>query len=369
MQPPRTSNPYSTYRPQNNRKGYHPRSKAARRYKLRNRVISGILVAFVITVGIYSVVRWVASDVEGPIAATDENAAVQEELPAVPEVPEEQPGGELSTPEASATDAPAPEPTVAPLEHYKTDTGYQDDRMTFEISRHEIDSEGSTVVYFVADIVLRDMDAMRGAFSGTGDTISRNTYEAPSELASRNGALLTINCDNAGYNSDGIIVRNGTLYRFKPSDREMLMIFGDGTMDVVWEKDFHDQDEFVSMMQERDLIHSFSFGPGLVYGGKGRGDYSDSVLKPRNPRTAIGMVEPGHFKWVVVDGRSTTSAGLTLSQLEYLMLELGCTEAYNFDGGQSSIMIYDGQRQNVIADRTTERPVTDILYLTSGSNQ
>ena len=40
---------------------------------------------------------------------------------------------------------------------------------------------------------------------------------------------------------------------------------------------------------------------------------------------------------------------MRLIQLEQIFKDLGCTEAYNFDGGQSSIMIYDGKIQNDIA--------------------
>ena len=48
--------------------------------------------------------------------------------------------------------------------------------------------------------------------------------------------------------------------------------------------------------------------------------------------------------------------------MKQIFKDLGCTEAYNFDGGQSSIMIYDGKIQNDIAGRDTPRSLSDILY-------
>ena len=52
----------------------------------------------------------------------------------------------------------------------------------------------------------------------------------------------------------------------------------------------------------------------------------------------------------------------TKTLMKQIFKDLGCTEAYNFDGGQSSIMIYDGKIQNDIAGRDTPRSLSDILY-------
>ena len=65
---------------------------------------------------------------------------------------------------------------------------------------------------------------------------------------------------------------------------------------------------------------------------------------------------------MIVDGRTDENRGVRLIQLEQIFKDLGCTEAYNFDGGQSSIMIYDGKIQNDIAGRDTPRSLSDILY-------
>ena len=51
----------------------------------------------------------------------------------------------------------------------------------------------------MADIVCRDMSLFKTAFSGDGDSIPRNSYEDPVTISERYNALLSINCDNAGY--------------------------------------------------------------------------------------------------------------------------------------------------------------------------
>ena len=85
-----------------------------------------------------------------------------------------------------------------------------------------------------------------------------------------------------------------------------------------------------------------------------------------NPRTAIGMIEPYHYVFVVSDGRTTQSSGLSLLKLATVLKELNCETAYNLDGGGSATMYFMG---NVVNNPTTngksisERKVSDIVYI------
>jgi len=91
-----------------------------------------------------------------------------------------------------------------------------------------------------------------------------------------------------------------------------------------------------------------------------------------NPRTAIGMIAPLHYVFVVSDGRTNQSAGLSLYQLAEFMQSLGVQVAYNLDGGGSSTMVFQGK---VINNPTTngrtiaERKVSDIVYIGYWSKQ
>jgi hypothetical protein len=76
-------------------------------------------------------------------------------------------------------------------------------------------------------------------------------------------------------------------------------------------------------------------GPVLVRQGRVRVNRADD---PRHPRTAVGTGADGSVWHVVVDGRQTTSVGASLKELAQIMIDLGCTEAFNLDGGGSSTM-------------------------------
>jgi hypothetical protein len=83
-----------------------------------------------------------------------------------------------------------------------------------------------------------------------------------------------------------------------------------------------------------------------------------------HPRTALGL-DPGRrtLVLVVVDGRQPGySEGVSERELAELMLDLGCADALNLDGGGSSIMILRGDHgspriANRPSDRSGPRPI------------
>ncbi len=66
----------------------------------------------------------------------------------------------------------------------------------------------------------------------------------------------------------------------------------------------------------------------------------DATLFPwrRHPRTAVGIGADGSVYFVTADGRTLLSRGLSLYELQYLLLGLGLKDAVNMDGGGSTTM-------------------------------
>jgi len=83
----------------------------------------------------------------------------------------------------------------------------------------------------------------------------------------------------------------------------------------------------------------------------------------------LGMVEAVialHYVFVVADGRTDASDGLTIPELAEVMACLGAQTAYNLDGGGSSCMVFDGEVVNhptTTGNRTKEREVSGIVYI------
>ena len=113
---------------------------------------------------------------------------------------------------------------------------------------------------------------------------------------------------------------------------------------------------------------AFSFGPALLIDGEISVTENEETGKAMasNPRTAIGVIDDLHYLFVVSDGRTEESEGLSLYELAAFMQQLGAETAYNLDGGGSSTMVFNGEIINNPTsggNRIKERKVSDIVYI------
>jgi hypothetical protein len=104
-----------------------------------------------------------------------------------------------------------------------------------------------------------------------------------------------------------------------------------------------------------------------------RGILADGEILPdpsevRHPRTALGLSSDGNrMTWIVVDGRQPGySEGVSEQELAQLMIEAGCDDALNLDGGGSSVMLLRDRAgvlspANRPSERTGQRPVPVVL--------
>lgn len=81
-----------------------------------------------------------------------------------------------------------------------------------------------------------------------------------------------------------------------------------------------------------------------------------------NPRTAIGFTADKRILFFVCEGRNQTPStpGLTLQDVAELLLEIGCVELLNLDGGGSSCMLVNGKETIKPSDGTQRNVVTAI---------
>ena len=236
---------------------------------------------------------------------------------------------------------------------------YQDDYISMNLTSSYIND---TMVY-VADIQLKNLGLLKSGLAN--DSFGRNVTETTSDMAERLDAILAVNGDFYGFRDTGYVIRNGVLYRSekKSDDAQDLVLWSDGTMEVIREGNITAEE-----LLERGALQVYSFGPGLVENGEITVNASSEVGQAMlsNPRTAIGMIEPMHYVMVVSDGRTTESEGLSLLQLAQIMQDLGCTTAYNLDGGGSTTMYFNGEViNNTTSGRksSSERSVSDIVYI------
>ena len=214
---------------------------------------------------------------------------------------------------------------------------------------------------YVADVTVSDVSVLKTALAN--NTYGRNITDTTSNMAEENNAVLAINGDYYGARQAGYVIRNGNLYRNTSGDRDVLVITKTGEFEFVSENETSAEE-----LLQSGAYQVLSFGPILLDDGEISVGENDEVgmAMASNPRTAIGYLGNNHYVFVVSDGRTSESAGLSLYELATFMKELGVVDAYNLDGGGSSTMVFKGE---IINNPTTnghsnqERAVSDIVYI------
>ena len=239
-----------------------------------------------------------------------------------------------------------------------TDTSYEDDNISITINEYY---ENDTKIY-VADVTVKNTDLLKTAFAE--GSYGKNITEKTSEIAESVGAILAINGDYYGVQEKGYVLKNGVIYRNTAvSGRGDLVIYENGSFEII-----NESDVTLEELKERGAYNVLSFGPGLVTCGNVSVTTNQEVGRAMtsNPRTAIGIISQNHYVFVVSDGRTDESEGLSLYELATFMQSLGCETAYNLDGGGSSTMYFAGQVINnptTNGNRISERSVSDIVYI------
>jgi hypothetical protein len=110
-------------------------------------------------------------------------------------------------------------------------------------------------------------------------------------------------------------------------------------------------------------------GPVLIYDGRIRITSKEEQLFPgeefeKHPRTAMGYTRDGRLIILAIQGRSPAeSMGASLAEEARIMLDLGCYEALNLDGGGSSCMLINGKETIKPSDKEGQRPVPAVFLV------
>ena len=239
-----------------------------------------------------------------------------------------------------------------------SDTTYKTDDTSITLSTYR---EYDTNIY-VAEVELSKNAQIETAFAQ--NSYGKNVTATTSSMAESSAAILAVNGDYYGARDNGYVIRDGIIYRSSAkADQEDLVIYKDGSMKIINESEVSAQE-----LVDEGAVTVLSFGPALVEDGKVSVSQNDEVGKAMasNPRTAIAITEDNHYLFIVSDGRTDESEGLSLYELATFAASLGAKTVYNLDGGGSSTMYFNGK---VVNNPTTngwdisERGVSDIVYI------
>ena len=220
------------------------------------------------------------------------------------------------------------------------------------VSYERVEEEG--IIYFVADVYVSDLGYLR---SGFGNGKYNGGFQMIDVIAQQEGAIAAISGDHYAGRAEGMVVRNGVLYR-DTRYSDVCVLYSDGTMDTMTNAEFDPE-----IIKAAAPYQVWAFGPELLDEEGHAKDNSRNVVFRNNPRSAIGYVEPGHYYLVEVEGSRTGawsgSRGMTMQELSELFESLGCKTAYNLDGGRSVGFAWMGERISYNYDRS----IPDIIYV------
>lgn len=247
---------------------------------------------------------------------------------------------------------------------YTVETG--SDTLNISIEQWHYEYKKHDLRFFIAHVTVSDPAQMQTAFAG--EKYSRDNAEATSAIAARHDAVIAINGDYYNFKeANGVVIRNGELYRDEASSRDLLLVMQDGSFRTMPRRT-HQQGTAQALL-DAGAQQCFTFGPILVDGGAAVELPEKYAIATRDtqrePRTAIGQVDNTHYVLIVADGRRNdwSEKGMTLQELQQVFLEQGCSVAYNLDGGGSATLVIHGERINK-SSGSRERDVSDIIYFT-----
>ncbi|MPM49231.1 hypothetical protein SDC9_95959 [bioreactor metagenome] len=241
---------------------------------------------------------------------------------------------------------------------------YRTDDLGIDIERVAAEnSAGKPVVYFVADIHVKDGSQFRPAFAA--ETHAGRGAALPWLIARREKAVLWITGDNLIHDQQekkGILIRDGRVF-WSANAEDTLAIYPDLSMRIIPK-----QVSSAEALLEDGVENAYSIGPALISGGSVNRGVKYYATTRANPRAGIGEIEPGHYIAIVVERRAMRdSVGLTLEEFAALFQDYGCETAYNLNGGRSAAMVFMGEQLNTHAgggidpDGSVQRVVADGL--------
>ncbi|MBR5295537.1 MAG: phosphodiester glycosidase family protein [Clostridia bacterium] len=227
---------------------------------------------------------------------------------------------------------------------------YNDENIHLTLTTHVENG----VTYHVADFYVRNVSLLKTAMAT--EEFTTGVADSVLNMAKRENALLAVSGDYFGIRERGVVIRNGEVFR-KTKAHQICVLYANGTMETYSFADF-DIDKAIA----GGAWQAWDFGPMLLdENGKAITEFKTGI-SGENPRIGIGYFEEGHYCLVAIDGRQSTSRGMTLSEMASLFENLGCKKAYNLDGGHSAAMVY---KNELFSSPSKEggRDISDIIYL------
>lgn len=223
--------------------------------------------------------------------------------------------------------------------------------------------------WFETEIWTRNGAGLRSVASASGRA------ENPADIARDAGLVLGFSDDFYTYRINnkeetvGIILRDGQILYDRTRNMghhlpnlDLLAQYPDGTLAVyAWNEITAEE------LQAAGAVNVYCFGPILIRDGE-INEVVYENYKSLEPRHALGMIEPGHYFVLSIQGRTAASEGTTLQRAAEMLKAHGVTQALNLDGGNTMALVFHGKILNEPAVYEGKRFVRSVPSLIGVGN-
>ena len=214
-------------------------------------------------------------------------------------------------------------------------------------------------VYTISEVKIADPSQFR-RFVADGQYASSSKYVA-TEMAAAANAVVAANGDFYSFRNMGIIVYDSQLMRMEGYDMDTCFIDKNGDIKFAHRGQMTDREETQAFLDENGVRFSLAFGPVLIENGQmvdikhpypvGEGDV-------RYARAALCQMDSLHYLLVAANEEGSHKNSQKMEDFAYNLLQLGCKQAYNLDGGQSATIVMNDKKVNNV----WLRKISDIIY-------
>lgn len=215
-----------------------------------------------------------------------------------------------------------------------------------------------TVCSFI-EVKIADGSQLRRALSG--GTYSSSVASYATEMARSANAVVAINGDFYTFRIYGITVYQRQIFRNAPEYVDTAYFTAAGDMLFSRRGELSGEGEAQRFVEENDVVFSAAFGPIMVENGEKTdlsGGYAIGDYNIPRSRSIIAQCDRLHY---LLLNLNWGAGAATMPEVQQIIYDKGVQSAYNLDGGQTAVLVLNGETYNRV-DYGAERTMSDIIY-------
>ena len=215
-------------------------------------------------------------------------------------------------------------------------------------------------VYTFSEIKVADPSQFRRFLSG--GAYGSGKLAIPTEMANSVNAVVASSGDYYQYRNAGVIVYDGVVCRVG-SGADTCYVDSSGDLLFTHVRDQMTMASAQRFVEENHIQFSVAFGPILVENGEkcAIGAYGLGEVGEQYARAALCQLGPLHYLLVNANAEANQHSYPTMYEFADRIYRTGCSMAYALDGGQTAVIVMDGELINQVT-HGYQRKISDIIY-------